>query len=204
MAISTYTELIDAVRRWGKRDDLDSLIPDFIIIAEGKIARDLRLRSQVASSTLTCTVGQREIALPDGWLEFENVTRRGSPDIQMLYVPIQHLDAKYPGSSGTAGPVVYSIEGSNMLVGPEPDSAYSIDVLYYKRFDPLSTSSTNWLLTNHPSIYLFAVLAELAVYAFDDQNATNWQTRYKGEAEALQTSDDNGQFSGSSLRVKVI
>lgn len=204
MAISTYTELQTAIKNWSKRSDLDSIIPDFIALTEAKIARDIRLRSQVTSTTLTCTPDQRSVALPTGWLEFENVTRVGSPDTQMLYVPIQHLDSKYPGNSGTSGPVVYSIEGTNMLLGPTPDSAYSIDVLYYKRFDPLSTTPTNWLLTNHPSIYLFGALAELAMYTMDDEKMTVWQSRYKGEIDALQTSDDNGQFSGSALRIKVI
>jgi len=37
MAISTYSELQTAVKNWSKRADLDSMIPDFIRLAELRV-----------------------------------------------------------------------------------------------------------------------------------------------------------------------
>lgn len=200
----TYSGLKDSIAAFLHRTDLTSTIPDLVVLAEERIARDLRLRSQVVAATLATTAGAQAANLPSGWLEFENVTLTGNPDTQLTYVNIQHLDTKYPGNSYTGQPVVYSIEGSQILFGPTPDSVYSVPVLYYKRFDPLATTPTNWLLSNHPSIYLFATLAEAAPYTIDDNRATMWEAKYAKAVQDLQDSDTSGQFSGSALRVKAI
>lgn len=204
MALSTYSDLKTSIASWLKRDDTASYVDDLIVLAEARIARDLRLRSQVTSTTLTASAGVQEIALPAGWLEFENLTITGNPDRVLNYVNIQHLDSKFPGNGYTGTPVVYSIEGGNLLLGPIPDAAYSLPTLYYKRLDPLPTTPTNWLLTNHPGIYLFGALAEAGVFVFDDQRAALFESKYQSEVQKLQTSDDAGQFSGSALTVKVI
>lgn len=204
MALATYTDLQAAVASWLNRSDLTSYIPDFIALAEARIARDLRLRSQVTSTTIATVAGTQTAALPTGWLEFENVSISSSPDVQLNYVNIQHLDTKFPINSYTGTPVVYSIEGQTILFGPVPDAAYTVNVLYYKRLDALSVTPTNWLLTNHPSIYLFAALAESAPFLKDDDRILIWEQKYKADVEKLQQIDTQGQFSGSVLRVRTV
>lgn len=204
MALSTYTELQASVANWLHRTDLTAVIPDLIVLAEARLARDLRLRSQVTSATLSTVASQRSVGLPTGWLEFENVTLVGDPDTPLTYVNIQYLDTKYPSNDATGKPLVYSIEGQNLLLGPTPDAAYSVSALYYQRWDPLATTASNWLLTNHPNIYLFATLAEAAPFLQDDARAPLWEQKYAADMTKLQNSDTDGQFSGSSLRVRAL
>ena len=204
MALANYTDLQASLANWLHRTDLTAMIPDFITLAEARIARDLRLRSQVTSATLGTTAGVRAVDLPTGWLEFENVTLTGNPDKQLTYLNIQHLDTRFPGNDYTGSPYFYSIEGSQILFGPIPDSVYSVPILFYKRFDPLATTATNWLLTNHPSIYLFGSLAEAAPFLQQDERVAMWESKYKADIDSLQTSDDMAQFSGSALVVKAI
>lgn len=204
MSVANYTDLLASVASWVNRTDLTSVIPDFVTLAEARIARDLRLRSQVTAATITTVAGTQSAALPTGWLEFENLTVVSSPDVQLNYVNIQHLDTKYPNNSYTGCPVVYSIEGQQILFGPVPDAAYSVSVLYYKRLDPLNTTPTNWLLTNHPGIYLWAALSESAPFLKDDKRALVWETKYANELSALEESDTRGQFSGSVLKVRAV
>lgn len=204
MALATYTDLQAAISTWLNRTDLTASIPDFITLAEARIARDLRLRSQVTSTTITTVAGTQGASLPTGWLEFENVTVVGNPNGQLTYVNIQHLDTKFPENSYTGQPVVYSIEGQQILFGPTPDAAYSINVLYYKKLDALSVTPTNWLLTNHPGIYLWASLAEASPFLREDDRAVGWETKYERERDALQDADTSGQFSGSALRVRSV
>ena len=151
----TYTGLQASIADYIKRTDLGAVIPDFIVLAEARIARELRLRSQVTSTTLTATAGSQAVALPTGWLECENVGITGSDPVNLVYANIEYLDSKYPDGFFTGKPSVYSIEQSNLLLGPTPDAAYAISLLYYKRYDALSVTPTNYLLTTHPSIYLF-------------------------------------------------
>ena len=198
----TYTGLQASIADYIKRTDLGAVIPDFIVLAEARIARELRLRSQVTSTTLTATAGSQAVALPTGWLECENVGIGGSDPVNLVYANIEYLDSKYPDGYFTGKPSVYSIEQSNLLLGPTPDVAYAISLLYYKRYDPLSVTPTNYLLTTHPSIYLFAALAEACVYTLDTDRVTMWEAKYKKEIEEVQTKDETAQFSGSALRVR--
>ncbi len=203
MALSTYTDLQASIAAWLHRSDLTSVIPDFVALAEARIARDLRIRSMINSATIATVAGTQSASLPTGWLEFENVTLAASPDRNLNYVPIQHLNEKYPDNAYTGTPVVYSVEGDTILFGPTPDTAYDVPVIYYKRFDALSTTPTNWLLTNHPSIYLMASLCESAPYIMDDARVALWEQKYAADVARLQQVDDQGQASGSVLRVRV-
>lgn len=200
----TYNGLKASLADWLNRADLTSVIPDLILLAESRVSRDLRLRSQVTSAVITTTAGVQAADLPAGWLEFENVTLTGSPDGILNYVNIQHLDTKYPDNGYTGKPVVYSIEGQQIIFGPSPDAAYSVPVLFYKKFDALATTPTNWLLKNHPGIYLWAALAESAPFLKEDARAIVWETKYQRERDALIDSDSMAQFSGSALRVRTV
>ena len=42
MSITTYAELKTAIASWLNRDDLTSVIPDFIALTEAALNRDLR------------------------------------------------------------------------------------------------------------------------------------------------------------------
>jgi hypothetical protein len=204
MALATYTDLLASVASWMNRTDLTTVIPDFVTIAESKIARDLRLRKQITSTTLTASTTTRAIALPTDWLEFEDLTVAGTPETPLQYVNKEHMDAKYPEGGWSSRPFVFTIEADNMYLGPVPDSAYTINVLYYARFSALATASTNWLLTNHPNVYLYACLREGAFFRKDEKEAMQWDGLYKQEVNNLQDVDDRSSHSGSALRVKVV
>ena len=204
MSLTTYGGLKTSIAAWLKRTDLAAMIPDFITLAEARIARDLRLRRQIVSADLAMVAGTQGVDLPADWLEFENVTLNGDPQRQLTYVNIEHLDSKYP-SSYTGMPAVYTLEGNQILFGPTPDAAYTAGVFYYGKFAALSADGdTNWLLTNHPSIYLFGALAEAEPYVMNDNRAGMWEAKYAKEVNDLQTADDAAMFSGTALRVRTI
>lgn len=203
MSLSTYSDLQTAVASWLHRSDMTGVIPDLIALAESRIARDLRLSNQVTSATLTCVAGTNTVAVPTGFLEFENLTLNTDPTRSLAFVPYEYLGTKYDeGYDGI--PVHYSIAGTNVVLGPTPDSAYTITASYYKRIDPLASVNTNWLLSNHPGVYLFGALAEAAPFLVDDQRAGLWESKYGQEVARLQDADQRAQYSGSALRVKAL
>ena len=204
MALANYTDLLASVANWAHRSDLTALIPDFVAMAESRISRDLRLRKQITSTPLITTPEVESLTIPDDWLEFENLSvRAGGVDRQLVYVPIEHMDAKY-NNTFVGVPAVYTIEGENVLLAPTPDSAYNISAIYYARFPSLITAGTNWLMTNHPNIYLFAVLIEAFFFIQDPEQIQAFTARYAIELKQLQDQDDRATHSGSALRVKVI
>jgi hypothetical protein len=202
MALANYTDLLASVASWMNRTDLTAVIPDFVTIAESRIARDLRHRKQLVSDTLTASTSTRAVALPSDWLEFSNLTIDGTPDAILQAVTMEHLNANYPEAGYSAKPIVFAVDGDNVLFGPLPDDAYTVNIDYFARFPALATDATNWLMTNHPKVYLAACMAEAASFTFDPQRAAEWNAIYKGEIAELQKDDDASAHSGSVLRVK--
>lgn len=204
MALANYTDLQASVAAWLHRTDLTAVIPDFVTMAEARISRDLRLRKQITTSTLTTVAATQGVTLPADWLEFENVSVATSIERQLTYVNIEHLDSRFPSGSSSGTPAVYTIEGDSILFGPVPDAVYTINIIYYARFPSLITDSTNWLMTNHPNIYLFAVLIEAFFYTQDAEQIARYTQRYNEGLEQLQAQDDRATHSGSALRVRTI
>lgn len=202
MALASYTDLLASVASWMNRTDLGSVIPDFVTIAESRIARDLRARKQLTSATLATVGGTRNVALPTDWLQFDSVVVGTNPAVSAQFAPIEHLNIRYPDSVWSGIPVVYSIDGDNMVFGPTPDDVYTITASYFARFPDLATNSTNWLLTNFPNVYLYACLREGALYTMNKDAAAAWHELYKAAVQEVQASDDAATHSGSALRVR--
>jgi len=201
----TYTGLLASVAQWLDRTDLGAVIPDLVTLCEARIARDLRLRNQIATVTSNTTASVQTLALPTGWLEFENLTLTGTPSRQLTYETPEQLDQRFPGGSSTAKPAAYTIIGANLVFGPTPDSAYPVEMVYYKRFDALDSAGTNWLVSNFPSIYLNGCLAEAAAFLDqDDARIARWEAKYRADVKSLQDTDDEAVRSGSVLRVRPI
>lgn len=201
MSLASYTDLLASVASWMNRTDLTAVIPDFVTIAEGKLARDLRLRKQlIRGSTLTTLTTTRAVSLPSDWLAFENLTILNSAPL--TYLTLDQMDMKYPEGGFSGTPFVYTIEGDSVLFGPTPDSAYTVNIDYYARFPALASASTNWLLTNYPNIYLYGCLREGALFTKNPAESAQWDGLYKNEIQAAEKLDSEGLHSGSVLVVK--
>ncbi len=68
MALATYQNLLDSVANYLGRSDLTSQIPDFVTLAELRLARDIRTRRMLKTSTATMTVGDATVGLPSDFL----------------------------------------------------------------------------------------------------------------------------------------
>lgn len=201
----TYGGLKSSVAEWLKRSDLTSSIPDLIKLAEARIARDFRLRAQVVFDTLTTSTSVDYVALPTDFLEMENIALVTDIERPLTYETPEQMDARYPLGSGEERPAVYTIIGDRLYLAPKPDAVYDIKATYYGRFAALSADAdTNWLLTKHPSIYLFATLAEAAPFLVNDERIGTFEVKYRADKEALEHADDQSLRSGSVMRVRTV
>lgn len=198
MSLATFTDLQASVARWSHRNDLATLMPDFIALAEERIAKDLRLLDQVKTDTLTTTPDVATLPLPADWLEFcRDGVKVGGKAVD--YAPVAEL-ADYPHGPSYAR---YSVQGLNLIWAPASSTADAIAVTYIARVPALSVSNpTNWLLTKYPSIYLNACLIEVAIYADDEQSAGRWGALYNKAVEAAKSTDAASRTNGASLRVR--
>ena len=201
MAISNYTELKTAVANWLDRDDLTDRIPEFIALAEARFNRVLRLRSMEAKYTANTVAAQRNLALPASYIQMRNFQVNTSPLTTLSYVTPEIYDRLWGGSTqGT--PKFYTILADEVSLGPIPASAQEVEMLFYKKFDNLSVSTTtNWMITNAPDIYLYGAMLEAEPFIMNDERVPLWAQALQQGISDLQEQDNKDRHSGSALRV---
>jgi hypothetical protein len=198
-AIASRTDLTKAVAGYMNRTDLDPAMDSFIVIAEGRIALDLRTWQMVKPATLTQSEGEEWIAVPADWLEWDGLWIDGdrldyaSPDTWQNLVNTQR----------TAGQ--YSMLGGYLLVADMlPTGAPDIVVKasYYARIPALNdTDPAPWLLTQYPQVYLYAALVSACEYVKDDARAQGWAAQYQAMVSTLNSISRKALVSGSTLRL---
>jgi hypothetical protein len=74
-------------------------------------------------------------------------------------------------------------------LAPTPDQAYTFEVLYYERIQPLSSSNqTNWLTQNAPTAMLYGTLLQAMPFLKDDQRQI-FQQKYTEAIKSLKDED---------------
>ena len=201
MAIGTYAELQTAVANWLDRDDLTARIPEFIALAEARFNRILRLRSMEAKYTANTVAGQRNLALPANYIQMRNFQVNSNPLTTLSYVTPEIYDRLWGGStSGT--PKFYTILANEVSFGPIPATVMEVEMLFYKKFDNLSvTTTTNTLLTDSPDIYLYGSMLEAEPFIMNDERVPLWAAALDRAVSDMQEQDNKDRHSGSALRV---
>ena len=203
MALSNYSDLKTTVANYLARSDLTSVIPDFIQLAEQRMRRDLRIRQMLKVVTTTTTAGDSTVALPSDFLQLRDIHLDGNPVYPLQY---QAPNAFYRNTrSSEAGvPRQYTILASEFQFAPIPDTAYTIQMLYYAKPDFLSDSNTsNAFLANCPDALLYASLSEAEPYLMNDARIQVWAGLYDRAVVNIQTSDDQGEYSAAPLAMSV-
>jgi hypothetical protein len=202
MSISTYSELKTAVANWLNRSDLTAYIPDFIRLAEERIYSDLRVRAM--ETALNSTISNGVIAVPNDYIELKYAYIDGSPVQRLTKKDEAFIYEKYPTRAAGGKPQYIAREIDNFIFGPYPDFSYVVKGGYYKRLDALSDSNTtNWFLTNNPSLLLFGSLAEAEPFLKNDERIAIWEQKYLDTKNRIQKEDESEKFSGSPLTVTV-
>lgn len=201
MSLTTRAGLLASVASFLKRSDLTADLPDLLTLAEARIARDLRLSRQLVTTTLSTVAEVGTVALPADFLEAKSVSTADGP----LNVATYEQVISTRNEDIWTLPTVYCIQGGTLYLGRIPGSVQTIDLTYYSKFAALTADGdTNWLLANHPSVYLFAVLFEASPFLLEDQRAQLWDAKYGADVAALVRADKAAEYSGSGLQLNRI
>jgi len=203
MAITTYAELKSSIANWLNRDDLTTVIPDFISLTEASINRDLRHYKMV--NRVDATLDSRYVQVPADWLETLrfSLTTDGTRPLEMASLD-DMIKNRQNGANATGTPKFYSHVGETIEVFPTPDGEYGMQLMYYQSVPDLTDSNTyNWLLQDSPDVYLYGSLVQAAPYLYDDARTTTWAAIYSSAMQSLQKASDDTRFAGSGLRMRV-
>ena len=205
MALSTYAELKTSIANWLNRSDLtDEISDDFIKLVEAEYNSKFRIRKMLTSDT-SFTIDSELEALPTGFLQVRDFfIVSGSAKYSLTYMAPTQMDQTRGGST-SGRPNSYTILGSNFRFAPTPDATYTSTINYYKAIDSLSDSTTtNYILTNHPGIYLYGSLYHAANFlgGIEPSKLQNWSQLYATSMERLERNDKEDTWSGTPLQAR--
>lgn len=202
MAYTNYSDLKTSVANYLGRSDLTSVIPDFISFAELRIARELRTRQMLKVTTIATTSGDSTVSLPNDFLEIKDLNIQGNPRTPLTYLSPSSFsrDAR---ADESGKPFYYTILESEISLAPKPDTAYTIEMLYYAKPTVLSTGNTsNVFLVNYPDAILYASLLEAEPYLINDARSQTWATLYDRAIKNISDADQNSEYSGVPLQIQ--
>jgi hypothetical protein len=204
MALTDYSSLKTSVASYLARSDLTDQIPDFIRLAEERLARDLRTRKMLVVARADTTGNDSTVGLPTDFLEMRDIHVRTTPVQSLTY---RSPNAFFAGSRTTdiGKPIDYTILSSEIQFAPVPDTAYSIQMLYYAKPTLLSDSNTsNVFLANYPDALLYAALGEAEPYLMNDARLQTWAALYDRSVTAINTADQSSEYGGQPMSMSYV
>jgi hypothetical protein len=203
MAFTNYSALQTTVANYLGRSDLTTQIPDFITLAETRLARELRTRQMLKSATSSMTSGDAKVALPTDFLEVRDLYIQGNPRMPVTYLaPSAFTRDARADESGL--PVYYTVLAQEFMFAPIPDGTRTLEILYYAKPAVLSDSNTsNVFLANYPDALLYGALLEAEPYLINDARVQLWVSLYDRAINSITQADQSSEYSGVPLQMKV-
>lgn len=158
-------------------------IPTFVQLAEERIYNSVQIPAIRRNQTGTLSINNKYLTLPSDWLatfSLAVINTDGSQEF-LLDKDVNFIRQSYPSPTDTGKPQYYAIFDANtFILGPTPDSNYSVEMHYYYYPTSIVTAGTTWLGDNFETVLLYGSLREAYTYL-------------KGEADMMQYYDQKYQ-----------
>ena len=204
MSLTNYGELKTEIANLLHRTDLTTYIPYFIQYAETVIGGDPEpidmdvlpgVRARDQQKRVTTTVSSQYLDTPTDMLSIKDMQINISPVRSLLFLSNKQMTEKYP-STPAGTPEAYTIHGDEFQFSHIPDTSLELEISYTSRYTAFSDDAdTNWLMTNHPFIYLYAAM--IAGASHIDEDPTKWAMLYKSMAAGINNTEKSGNYGGT-------
>lgn len=181
--VMTYTSLFSDIQSYLERGettdpDVYAQIPRFIMLAENRLAVELKVLGTLRYVTTTLTPSTATLIKPERWRETVSISLTTSSGKQYLFPrSYEFVRAFWPDATVTGTPRYYAdYDYDHFLFAPTPALGSTIELCYYELIQPLDgTNQTNWFTDYAPQALLYASLYEVMVYLKDDDRIAAYQ-----------------------------
>lgn len=193
-AVMTYDSLVNDISTYLERTDQATLdkIPTFIMLAEQVLAAEIKFLGNLTVQQSTMVATQPVIDKPARWHKTVsmNVVVAGERR-PVLLRKYEYLREYWPDATQTDVPKFYcDYDYTHWLVAPTPALAYTFEVIYYERIQPLDSSNqTNWFTIYAPQAMLYGSLLQAMPFLKNDERIPMWQGQYDKIVNVLKTED---------------
>ena len=223
----TYTELVAAIQTYTENNFPAITLADsstvssttqlnrFIEQAEQRIYNTVQFPSIRKNVTGTVTANNKYLACPDDFLSTYSlavINTDGSYEF-LLNKDVNFIRQAYPTPTDTATPKYYALFGPavsgatisnelSFILGPTPDTTYSVELHYYYYPESITTvaSGQTWLGDNFDTVLLYGSLVEAYTFMKGEPDLIGlYDGKYK-EALALASRLGDGLERGDAYR----
>ena len=178
MSLDTYAALKASIASTLNKTNLTSSIPDFVTLAEAVMRREITSIGHV-DNYADVEIDESGWVLPCNADEVASVAYSGNPLV-------------------TTDPGFWTIDGNVLMLAPTG----TVTVRLKKSFCPLSDSvACNWLLREHPDVYLYGALLQAAPFLRDDERIPVWRSFFIDAINSINQREIRRQIGGV-LRVQ--
>lgn len=163
--MTDFADFKTMIADWENREDWsDTLITSFCRMAEEYISKDLRVDWSIVTSTGTLV--DREVALPDDWLDAVLI-------LDMNGRPIRYKsNDEFYNLTDKNALGFYTLVGRSLVLGgtPDPINGITVTMKYYGAMPVFSDANPSWLYTKFLALYLNAARAYAKLHAVGEED----------------------------------
>jgi hypothetical protein len=210
----TYSSLVQSVLDYTKRSDeaFQTQIPLFIMLAQQRLARDLKIVGVKQTVSDTLLVGNPLLQKPFNWLTtssfFIKVGQNLNPDNFIMSAPLyqrsfEFCELYWPDSSILKEPKYFNddVNVSNFLIYPTPDKSYPCMITLYVLPNMLDNSVQTNIFTQYaPTALLYRTLVEAYMFLKDHEQTSLWLQTYINDVGSLKLENKERMIDGFAKR----
>ena len=171
--------------------------------AEQKIYTSVDLPALRKNQTGTLTSGNKYLTMPTGMLYIYSLAViDGSGDYEyLLNKDVNFIREAYPGPSSTGQPKHYAIfDQTSLIVGPTPDTGYSVEMHFSYYPESIVTAGTTWLGDEFDSALLNGALVEAVRFQKGEPDMVALYEKMYVQALALLKNMGDGKLRSDAYR----
>jgi len=222
----TYSELVAAIQTYTENTFPTITLADsstvssttqlnrFIEQAEQRIYNSVQFPSIRKNMTGTVTANNKYLSCPDDFLSTYSLAIETADGQEfLLNKDVNFIRQAYPKATDTATPKYYALFGPTVsgstisnelsfILGPTPDSTYTVELHYYYYPESITTASSGqtWLGDNFDTVLLYGSLVEAYTFMKGEPDLIGlYDGKYK-EALALAKRLGDGLERGDAYR----
>lgn len=201
----TYDSLKSDIETYADRHDTEFVaqIPRLIMMCENRLASELRGLGYLRIVNGTLTSGDPQLAKPIRWRETASFALTISGKQHYLFPRSLAYCKQYRQEiNASAQPLFYAdYDYEHFYLVPTPDVAYSIELAYFERPEPLSdTNQTNWTTQYFPQLIIYGSLLEAAPYLSNPEKLQIYQAMYDKAVQSFMREQGLRMTDGSVTR----